>query len=59
MTDQTTISDDDVYWTMDWSKNNVPGKPAQETMFDKEKALARLIAEEVVFISSSARDPGL
>jgi hypothetical protein len=26
-------------WTMDWSKNNVHGKPAQETMFDKEKAL--------------------
>lgn len=51
MTDQTTISDDDVYWTMDWRKNNVTGKSAQEPMFDEEKALARLLAEDVIFLN--------
>ena len=56
MSKPTTVSDDDVYWTMDWSKNNVPGKPAQETIFEKEKALARLLAEDVIFLNDHWRE---
>ena len=47
----TTIADDDVYWTMHWG-SQFPEKPATEVMFEDSKALARLLAEEVIFLNS-------
>lgn len=49
MRKQTVITDDSVYWIMDWGKN--PEKPPQETIFEPEQALARLLAEEIVFLN--------
>lgn len=51
MSEQTVITDDSVYWVMDWSKYNNPDKPPQETIFEPEQALARLLAEEIVFLN--------
>lgn len=45
------IADDDVYWTMTWGKK-YPDKPETERMFEDDKALARLLAEGVVFLNS-------
>ena len=52
MSKPTTISDGDVYLVIDWTKYTVPEKPAQETIFDKEKALARMLAEDVIFLNN-------
>lgn len=47
----TMIADDDVYWLMTWGQQ-FPDKPPTEMMFEDAKALARLLAEEVVFLNS-------
>jgi hypothetical protein len=48
---RTTIDDDDVYWLMTWDER-YPDKPPTEMMFEEGQALARLLAEEVIFINS-------
>jgi len=48
---RTTIADDDVYWLMTWGER-YPDKPPTELMFEEGKALARLLAEEVLFLNS-------
>lgn len=48
----TTITDEDVLWLMTWSRELFPNKPPTELMFENDKALARLIAEEVIHINS-------
>ena len=47
----TMITDDDVYWLMTWGKQ-FPDKPETEMMFEEGQALARLLAEEVIFLNS-------
>ena len=47
----TTIADNDVYWLMTWGEQ-FPDKPPTEMMFEDAKALARLLAEEVIFLNS-------
>ncbi len=47
----TMITDDDVYWTMKWGPQ-FPEKPETEMMFEEGQALARLLAEEVIFLNS-------
>lgn len=49
---ESIIYDDDVYWVMNWDTNLHPDKPKPELIFEESKALARLLAEEVVFINS-------
>jgi hypothetical protein len=46
----TTINDDDVYWQMVWGEK-FPHKPPTEMIFEEAKALARLLAEDVVFLN--------
>lgn len=47
----TEVKDDDIYWEMKWGPN-YPHKPPTEMMFEEEKALARLLAEDIVFLNS-------
>ena len=47
----TMITDDDVYWTMKWGPQ-FPEKPPEERIFEETKALARLLAEGVIFLNS-------
>ena len=47
----TLIADDDVYWTITWGEQ-FPDKPATERVFEDGRALARLLAAEVVFLNS-------
>jgi hypothetical protein len=55
----TVIEDDDVVWTMHWSGNKpdgsrmYPDKPLTETMFEVDKALAVLLAEDVIFLNTN------
>lgn len=51
MSNPTTIKDEDIYWQMNWGEK-YPNKPATEMMFEESKALARLLAEDVVFINN-------
>ena len=48
----TTIKDSDVHWVMEWGPQ-FPHKPPTELMFEKDKAMARLIAEDLVFLGSA------
>lgn len=50
--DATIITDEDVYWEMTWSQDRHPDKPPIEIMFDHGQALARLLAEDVLFTNS-------
>lgn len=50
--DGTVITDDDVYWEMTWPQDRHPDKPPIEMIFDHRDALARLLAEEVLFTNS-------
>ena len=49
--EDTTITDKDVYWDMQWG-DKYPDKPAVERMFEEGPALARLLAAEVVFLNA-------
>ena len=49
--DETKIVHDDVYWEMKWGKQ-FPEKPLTEMMFEESKALARLLADDVVFLNN-------
>lgn len=49
--DQSVVSADDVYWLMTWG-SKFPDKPSTEMMFEEEKALARLLADDVIFLNS-------
>jgi len=48
---RTTIADDDVYWLMVWG-DSFPKNPPTEMIFEEAKALARLLAEKVIFLNS-------
>jgi hypothetical protein len=48
---ETVITDEDVYWIMDWKQPNSLGKPQHEVKFEDEQALARLLAEGVIFLN--------
>lgn len=48
---KSTIEAGDVYWVMTWG-DRFPDKPPEELMFEEEKALARLLAEDVIFLNS-------
>lgn len=48
----TIIKDEDVCWEMTWNKDRFPDMPEKETIFEASFALARLLAEEVVFLNS-------
>lgn len=50
--DDTVIKDNEVYWDMKWDTVRFPNKPAVETIFCKEQALARMIAEGVIFLNN-------
>ena len=54
MSTQTVIEDGDIYWDMHWHTSKrpdgsllFPDKPETERHFEEDRALARLIAEEV------------
>lgn len=47
----TIIGDAHVYWEMDWGKNH-PTKPEKEMLFERDIALARLLADEIIFLSN-------
>lgn len=47
------LTDEDVEWMMRWEpRENYPEKPATEVMFEKEKALALLLINDVIFLNS-------
>ena len=52
----TLIEDDDVYWIMDWGANHklvLEGKKKEnEIIFKQDQALARLLAEKIIFVQS-------
>lgn len=52
----TVINQDDVYWEMDWSSYNKTNpeslKPEKEMEFEETKALAVLLANDIVFLNS-------
>jgi hypothetical protein len=48
--DATTVQDGDVYWEMNWGER--PDKPPTEMIFEDDKALARLLGEDVIFLNS-------
>ena len=52
----TLIEDEDVYWIMEWGPNNklvLEGKKEErEVIFEPEQALARLLADDIIFMRS-------
>lgn len=48
----TEIADCDVYWEMTWGEK-FPDKPPTEMMFEGEKGLARLLANDVVHLNTN------
>ena len=49
---ETVIKHEDVIWEMNWNQTQFPDKPATEMIFEPHLALARLLAEEVVFVNN-------
>ena len=47
----TVITDENVYWEMVWGKS-FPDKPDKEMMFEEGQALARLLAEGIIFLNN-------
>ena len=47
----TVINDEDVKWEMHWDQNKHPNQPEIEIMFEPAQALARLLAEQVIFLN--------
>jgi hypothetical protein len=48
------VADDgDVLWTMTWPQDRYPDKPPTEEVFEVDKALALLLAKEVVFTNTN------
>ncbi len=52
MSIEWAIKPEDIEWEMDWGPNPPTGKPAKEMMFEREKALAHLFLNEVIYTSS-------
>lgn len=48
----TIIKHEDVKWEMTWNTKKFPTKPEKEVIFKKEKALAVLLANGVIFLNN-------
>lgn len=49
----TVITDSDVIWDMHWDQSQFPDKPAVEVCFEEQKAIARLLAEDVLIVNTN------
>ena len=49
---ETVIKQEDVVWDMEWDQTAFPDKPKVEQIFDQNLAMAVLLAEEVIFLST-------